>query len=135
MFLDDEAGVAFSLYQLQEELKRRGHGYSKQELKDALMICAQSKLVVTDAGGNAILVSSLIQTLGLKTAEDWKGKGKKTRAFVRFNPLVTQSIKNRSFRQLDYAKSMSLKSVIARQLYKRMSPPLHPGQHPECLLD
>jgi hypothetical protein len=121
VFLDDEAGVTFTLYQLQQELQRRGHSYSKDQIKDALLICAQSKLIVTSDDGNTVLVSSLFETLGLQTREDWKGKGQKTRAFVRFNPLVTQSIKSRNFRQLDYDRSMSFKSVIARQLYKRMS--------------
>jgi hypothetical protein len=121
VFLDDEAGVTFSLYQLQEELKRKGHSYSKDEIKDALYICAQSKLIVTSDDGSAVLVSSLFETLGLQTREDWKGKGQKTRAFVRFNPLVTQSIKSRNFRQLNYEQAMTYKSIIARQLHKRMS--------------
>lgn len=121
IFLDDEAGVTFTLYQLQQELKRRGHSFDKSELKDALLICAQTKLIVTSEDGGTVLVSSLFETLGLQTREDWKGKGQKTRAYVRFNPLVTQSIKGRNFRQLDYDRSMSFKSVIARQLYKRMS--------------
>ena len=121
LVLDDEAGVTCSLYTLQQELKRRGHSFDKNELKDALLICAQSKLIVTSEDGSIVLVSSLFETLGLQTREDWKGKGQKTRAFVRFNPLVTQSIKSRNFRQLDYDRSMSLRTVIARQLYKRMS--------------
>ncbi len=121
VFLDDEAGVTFSLYQLQRELERKGHSYSKDQIKDALLICAQSKLIVTSEDGTTVLVSSLFETLGLQTREDWKGKGQKTRAFVRFNPLVTQSIKSRNFRQLNYEQAMTYKSVIARQLHKRMS--------------
>ncbi len=41
--------------------------------------------------------------------------------FVRFNSLVTQSIKQQTFRQLNYDKAMSYKLVIARQLHKRMA--------------
>lgn len=41
VFLDDEAGVTFSLYQLQQELKRKGHTYSNDQIKDALLICAE----------------------------------------------------------------------------------------------
>lgn len=40
---------------------------------------------------------------------------------MRFNSLVTKSIKDRMFRQLNYEKVMSYKNVIARQLHKRMS--------------
>lgn len=121
VFLDDAAGVTFSLYQLQEELKSNGHSYNKQEIKDALLICARTNITVTTADGNAVLVSNLFETVGLQTRESWKGTGEKTRAFVRFNSLVGKSIKSRTFRQINYEKVMSYKTVVARQLHKRMS--------------
>jgi len=121
VFLDEQAGVTFSLYQLQEELKRNGHSYSKDQIKDALLICARTNMTVTSESGASVLVSNLFETLGLQTREDWKDKGNKSRAFVRFNSLVTKSITSRTFRQLNYEKVMSYKNVIARQLHKRMS--------------
>lgn len=121
VFLDDLAGVTFTLYQLQQELKRNGHDYNIRQLKDALFICAQTNLIVSDEHGNTVFISSMFETLGLQSREDWKGTGAKTKAFVRFNSLVTESIKRGSFRQLNYEKAMSYKSVIARQLHKRMS--------------
>jgi hypothetical protein len=57
----------------------------------------------------------------LQTRESWKGTGQKTRAFVRFNALVSKSIQSRTFRQINYEKVMSYDSVIARQLHKRMA--------------
>ena len=90
-------------------------------MKDALFICAQTKLIVKSEDGSAVLVSSLFDTLGLQSREDWKNTGNKTRAFIRFNPLVTQSMRSKNFRQLNYARSMAFKSVIARQLHKRLS--------------
>ena len=121
MFLDDRAGVTFTLYQLQQELKKNGHGYNIRQLKDALLICNRTNIFVTTEDGKAVLSSSMFETLGLQTREDWKGTGEKTKAFVRFNSLVSESIKNGAFRQLDYEKAMSYTSVIARQLHKRMS--------------
>jgi hypothetical protein len=121
VFLDEQAGVTFSLYQLQEELKRNGHSYSKDQIKDALLICARTNMTVTSDNGTSILVSNLFETLGLQTREDWLDQNNKSRAFVRFNSLVTKSITSRSFRQLNYEKVMSYKNVIARQLHKRMS--------------
>ena len=121
IFLDDQAGVTFTLYQIQQELKRLGHTYSIREIKDALLICAKANITVSTEDGKSILVSSLFETLGLQTREDWQGQGEKTKAFVRFNSLVTQSIKQQTFRQLNYDKAMSYKSVIARQLHKRMA--------------
>lgn len=121
VFLDEQAGVTFSLYQLQEELKRNGHSYSKDQIKDALLICARTNMTVTNETGNSVLVSNLFETLGLQTRDDWKDQDNKSRAFVRFNTLVTKSITSRTFRQLNYEKVMSYKNVIARQLHKRMS--------------
>ena len=121
VFLDDRASVTFSLYQLQEELKRNGHSYSKDQIKDALLICAKTSITVTSEDGSTILISNLFETLGLQSREDWKGTGKKSKAFVRFNSLVSESIKLGGYRQLDYETAMSYSSVIARQLYKRMS--------------
>lgn len=121
LFLDDAAGVTFTLHQLQQELASNGHTYSKDQIKDALLICAKTNLTVTSEDGSAILVSSLFETLGLQTREDWLSQGQKSKAFVRFNPLVTEGIKARKFRQFNYEKSMSYKNVIARQLHKRMS--------------
>ena len=121
LFLDDAAGVTFTLYQLKQELKRNGHSYSIAQLKDALLICAETKILVSTSDDKAIFVSSIFETLGLQTREDWTGKGKKSKAFVRFNSLVTESIKAGTFRQLNYEKAMSYKSIIARQLHKRMS--------------
>ena len=121
LFLDDAAGVTFTLHQLQQELASNGHTYSKDQIKDALLICAKTNLTVTSEDGSAILVSSLFETLGLQTREDCLSQGQKSKAFVRFNPLVTEGIKARKFRQFNYEKSMSYKNVIARQLHKRMS--------------
>lgn len=121
IFLDDQAGLTFTLYQLHQELKERGHGYKIADLKEALCILSETHLELTTADGKAVMKANMFQALGLKTREDWKGAGKKTLGFVRFNPLVTAAIKNLAFRQLDYEKAMSFVSVIARQLYKRMS--------------
>jgi hypothetical protein len=115
IFLDDQSGVVFSIYQLQQELQKRGHGYKKSEIKDALLICAGTSIEVRTEDGTGIFKSHIFESLGLKTDEN------NTKAFVRFNPLVTASIRNKSFRQINYEKSMSYKSAIARQLFKRMS--------------
>lgn len=120
LFLDDAAGVTFTLHQLQQELMNNGHSYSKDQIKDALLVCAKTNITVTSDDGNTVLVSNLFETLGLQTREDWESKGQKSKAFVRFNPLVTQSIKARKFRMFNYETSMGYKNVVARQLHKRM---------------
>lgn len=121
VFLDNQAGVTFTLYQLQQELKRTGHSYSITQIKEALMVCVGTNLQLTDTTGQDVLASSIFDTIGLQTREDWEGQGEKTKAFVRFNALVTISIRNRTFRQFNYEISMGYQNVTSRQLHKRMS--------------
>jgi hypothetical protein len=121
VFLDDEVSVTFTLYQLQQELKKTGHSYSLPELKEALLVCAGTNISVTTENGSSVLVGNLFETLGLQSREDWQGAGKKTKAFVRFNSLVTKGIRHGLFRRFNYEKSMGYRSVIARQLHKRMA--------------
>lgn len=121
VFLDDEAGAIFSLTELWRELKRMGHTYSYDEIKEALLICVKTNIEIRTEDDKAMLVSGIFRTLGLRTWEDWKEKGQQTKCFVQFNPLVTAGIMNGTFRRLNYEKCMTYRGVIARQLYKRMS--------------
>lgn len=115
LMLDGEAGISFTLYQLQKELSENGHTYSYDELKDAIRVLNGTDLILKDEDGTTEAAFSPIETYG------FAGEGKETKTFVRFSPLVTNSIKTGSFRMINYDKAMSLKSVIARQLHKRMS--------------
>lgn len=121
VFLDDSAGVTFTLYELEQELKQMGHHYHKGEIKEAIMICGKTNMEVQTKDGKSIVMMPLFETVGLQTQEDWKGYGKKTKAFVRFNSLVTKSIKEKSFRLVNYTKSMSYQKVLARWFHKRLS--------------
>ena len=121
VMLDDQAGVVFSLYQLQQELRRMGHTYSISELKDSILILAGSNMLLQADDGKAVVSSSLFETVGLQTRTDWLGSGQKTRCFVRFNLLVTRSIQNKTYRQLNYKACMTYKRSLARWLHKRMS--------------
>lgn len=120
VFLDGQAGVKFTLYQLRKELRKRGHGYSIVEIKEALLILSRTHLELFEEE-HSILESNIFQTLALQTQDDWKSEGKKTMGFVRFNPLVTKAIRHMKFRELEYETSMAFKSYIARQLFKRLS--------------
>ncbi len=121
VFLDDTAGVTFTLYELEQELKQMGHGFNKNEIKEAIMVCNKSNIEVKTKDGKRMLSASFFVAVGLQTQEDWKGHGKKTQAFIIFNPLVTKSIKEKNFRLINYKKSMSYKKVLARWFHKRLS--------------
>lgn len=121
LFLDNEAAVTFTLYELQRELKRTGHSYSIDQIKNAIMVCVGTTIHITDETGSTLFSDHLFETVGLQTREDWKGQGEKTKAFVRFNSLVTKSIREGTYRQFNYEIAMSYRTVVARQLHKRMS--------------
>ncbi len=121
LFLDDQAAVTFTLYELQQELAKTGHTYSLEQIKKALMVCVGTTIHLTTQTGETVFSDHLFETVGLNTREDWKGQGKKTKAFVRFNSLVTKSIKEGSWRQFNYEISMRFKHIVSRQLNKRMS--------------
>lgn len=61
--------------------------------------------------GDTVFDDHMFETVGLQTREDWKGTGKKTLAFVRFNFLITRGIETKTFRQINYEKSISSKSL------------------------
>lgn len=115
IFLDGEAGISFTLYQLQKELKNTGHSYSTQQIKQALTILARTSIELKSEDAEIEIYFSPIETLG------FKGKNDEKQTFVRFSPLVTKSIQERSFRLINYEQVMSYKSVIARLLHKRLS--------------
>ncbi len=121
LFLDDQAAVTFTLYELQQELAKTGHTYALEQIKKALMVCIGTTIHLTTQTGETVFSDHLFETVGLNTREDWKGQGKKTKAFVRFNSLVTKSIKEGTWRQFNYEISMRFKHVVSRQLNKRMS--------------
>ena len=115
VFLDGEAGVSFTLYRLQKELKENGHSYSRQQIKDALEVLAKTNIELKSESGMVEFIFHPIEAIG------FNGENEETQTFVRFSPLVTQSIKERTFRLFNYKTVMSYKTVIARQLHKRMA--------------
>jgi len=115
VFLDGEAGVSFTLYKLQKELKENGHSYSRQQIKDALEVLAKTNIELKSESGTVEFIFHPIEAIG------FNGENEETQTFVRFSPLVTKSIKERTFRLFNYKKVMSYKTVIARQLHKRMA--------------
>lgn len=77
LFLDDRAGITFTLYQIHQKLKRLGHTHSIREIKDVLLICAKTNVTDSTEDGKSILMSSLFETPGLQTREDWRGQSAK----------------------------------------------------------
>lgn len=116
-----QVGVKFTLYELMNELKRTGHTYSLNEIKESIMICRNAEIKCITKNGESIVSSSIFPTVGLTTKEDYRKNTSLAKSFVQFNPLVTESINNLTFRPYNYAVGMSIRSPLARFIYKRMS--------------
>lgn len=114
------ASVLFTLYELQKELKRMGHSYNINQIKESLNICANTGVILESPQESGVIISNLFDTLGLES-KDEVGNGKATKCFVRFNLLVTKSINDKTYKLLNYDACMSYKKSLARWLHKRMS--------------
>ena len=67
IYLDDEAGVRFTLYELKKELRSRGHDINLQSLIESLNICNRVVLSVCHADGKVMLQSAIFPVLLLGT--------------------------------------------------------------------
>lgn len=116
-----KVGVRFTMYQLQKELADNGHTYSRRELEEALQVCNRTNLKVTGHKGKSIVSSSIFPDLMLTTREEYLDTPAETKCYVRFNPLVTDSIITMKFRSYDYTTGISIKLSLARWIFKSMS--------------
>ncbi|MDQ3839390.1 MAG: hypothetical protein M3297_08985 [Thermoproteota archaeon] len=115
------AGVQFTMYELREELRKRGHSISLNDLKKSLLICRGAGLHVTKSGeDDPLLESSIFPTVMISNRKSWRADPKGSRCFVQFNPLVTASIEALTFRQFDYETLMSYRMQLSRWLHKRL---------------
>jgi hypothetical protein len=121
VYLNDQAGVQFTLYELQKELCARGHAVNLPDLLKSLKICNLSAFSVERADGTAVIQSAIFPVLLVVGKEDWLKRLKQARCYVQFNPLVTASINHLSYRQYDYLTYMSYKHRLSRWLHKRMA--------------
>ncbi len=117
------SGVVFSLYMLREELRRRGHARSYQQIVLSLNILARSTIeIITKDGkdGEGFTISGYFSGLAAvskhKLAEDPDAKW-----IVQFHPLVTQAMDTLTYRQFNYAQMMSHTSQLARWIHKQLS--------------
>jgi hypothetical protein len=119
IFLDDQAGLTFTIHQIRNELREIGHQRTFEEIKRALHILALTRYELSSAneksGKKDKIIFSSIENLGLRGSEG------ETQTFVVFSPLVTESVKKLTFRLYNYKRVMRYKSLIARQLHKRMA--------------
>jgi hypothetical protein len=121
VYLDDQAGVQFTIYELHKELQARGHDFARMSLVESLRICNESHIRVTKDHGELVLGSPIFPVLLLARKKEWIQNPKDTRCYVQFHPLITQCISHLTYRQFDYAVYMSYTYRLSRWLHKRLA--------------
>lgn len=119
-FLDDIPSVKFSTSQIRNHLKAVKHSFSHAEIVQALEICVGTTLKINALDGSESYTTHMFQSLYLGKKKETRS-GDQIKSVVRLNELVANSIKQNSFRRLNYVCLMSLKNSLARKIYKRLS--------------
>lgn len=116
------SGVVFSLHQLREELKRRGHARSFSQIKLSLDILARSFIQIEGSmpeSKNTKRSTYLPEVVSVSRKDLENDPNAKW--LVRFHPLITNSIEKLSYRQFNYHQLMSHTTQLARWLHKLLS--------------
>lgn len=116
------SGVVFSLHALRQELKKRGHARSYQEVRLALNILSKSIIEISAQNavkGEMVAVSAYLPSLvavSRKRLED----DPQAKWAVQFHPFVTGSIDQVTYRQFNYDLMMKHSTQLARWLHKQL---------------
>ncbi len=113
---EDKIGVVFTYYEVQQELIKKGHGYSIEEIKLTIDIMSKATLVVKDSKQISI-TSNFFSTVGKEEQE----MGGREKVLVMFHPLVSMAINSGNYRLFNYDKLMQMKMPLARWLHRRIS--------------
>ncbi len=115
-----KSGVAFSINMLRQELKKRGHARSYQEIVRSLNILAVRTIEILLPDGKGFAKTNYLPMLAAvsraRIAEDPTAKW-----VAHFHPLVTESIDKIYYRQYNYHLMMSHSTQLARWIHKRLS--------------
>lgn len=106
----------FTVSEIREELSRVRHSYSFNEIREAITLLNEVRLVIQDlhAKGSPVLSSPAFPVMSLRR------KGDDFQSYVEFNPLVADAIRLLDFTQVDYETLMEMRDPVARWLLKRL---------------
>jgi hypothetical protein len=128
--LDGILSVKFTLYELYKELKLKNHEYNYEQIIESLEILTKTNIKIQQEGADkdVELYSNMFETFSIvntnkqrKNVEITDNYGKGVCYYVRFNTLVTNSIKNKTWKLINYEQCMSYRTVLSRYLHKRIS--------------
>lgn len=118
-----QSGVVFSLYQLREELRHRGHARSFEEIKLSLEILSGSNIQLfastATSKSKPFAKSPYLPVMAGVTRDDLK-IDPDVKWMVQFHPFITESINKLSYRQFNYQQLMSHTTQLARWIHKQL---------------
>lgn len=113
---ENKVRFPFTVYEVQEELSRVRHTYSKEEIREAITLLNEVRLKIESLDDKKALLSAAafpVMAMRRKGDED-------SETFVEFNPLVADAIRMLSFQQVSYELLMEIRDPVARWLLKRL---------------
>lgn len=114
------SGVVFTLHVLREEMRKRGHSRSYQEIVQSLNILSHCIIDIIPHGeGEARITSACFASLAAVSRTRLKDDPE-AKWSVQFHPLVTAAIDQVTHRQYNYHLMMSHSSQLARWLHKQL---------------
>ena len=121
VYMDNKAGVKFSLSELRRELAERGRSITYESLIESLTILTKTQIQISCTDGSTVLNSTIFPISLLPNRQQWLAKPSAKQCYVQFNPLVTVSIDEITYRQFNYKTFMQLRSSLSQWLHRRMS--------------
>ena len=116
------SGVVFSMYALREELAKRGHTRSYQEVRRSIDILSGSIIEIDGQNerGEELYVKSAYLPSVIAVSRKRLADDPRAKWAVQFHPLVTASIDKLAYRQFNYDKMMRHNTHLARWLHKQL---------------
>lgn len=120
VFVNGEAGVRFTLFELRTDLQKHGHKYSWPQLREGLYVLRRAALKITNRRTGESWEEGFLSRLvegGMRTSENgrvyelW---------YASFHKLVTKSISELTYRRMNYPRLMAISGLLPKYIYKRM---------------
>jgi len=114
------SGVAFTLHQLREELRKSGHARSYAEIVQSLDILSLAFIEIR--GGEKMKGferSAYLPRLSAVSRADYD-QDASAKWYVQFHPLVSASIDKLTYRQFNYQQLMQHSTQLARWIHRQL---------------
>lgn len=133
-FLDDGLAVKFTLYDVWKELKNTKHFLHYAEIYEALNVLSKTLLEITNQQGTTSFTTPMFDGFGTiqhtqMNVNSWAddneattiARMQKIQYFIRFSSFVSNSIKEKTWRLINYQQCIAYKRNISRWLHKRLA--------------